>query len=30
MQPKFEQSSADDNAPIHSLHQVVDCWESSQ
>jgi hypothetical protein len=27
MQPKFEQSSADDNAPIHSLHQVVDCRE---
>jgi hypothetical protein len=24
-QPKFERSSADDNAPIHSLHQVVDC-----
>ena len=27
MQPKFEQSSADDDEPVYSLHQVVDCRE---
>jgi hypothetical protein len=25
MQPKFERSSADDDEPVYSLHQVVDC-----
>jgi hypothetical protein len=26
-QPKFERSSADDDEPVYSLHQVVDCRE---
>jgi hypothetical protein len=28
-QPKFEQSSANNDEPIYSLHQVVDCRELS-